>query len=280
MGCGWRAFGRFEEELGQQFGTGHDVRPVLRFVGSGDFHHVTLALLRRLAQPSNLLVLDNHSDWMRGLPILHCGTWLYHAARLPQVVRVFHVGGDADFDNGYRWLAPWSMLQSGKITVVPARRRFATSRWDGLPHAPLRQRPEAPARRDRIEEVLWPWREELASRPLYVSLDRDVMPAEDAVVNWDSGHLRPAEVFGVIEAFAQASGGLAGMDVVGDWSRVEVRGAFRRLLHWCEHPNLRIDPPQAQLCNEELNLALVECCRRAGGSPAREPEPATRLLPR
>ena len=92
--------------------------PTLTFYGSGDFHHVSLALVRRRRAPFNLLVLDNHPDWMRGVPFLHCGTWLYHAARLPQVRRIFHVGGDVDFDNVYRWLAPWPLLHAGKIVTL------------------------------------------------------------------------------------------------------------------------------------------------------------------
>ena len=34
----------------------------------------------------------------------------------------------------------------------------------------------------------------MTSRPLYISLDKDVLRADYAPVNWDSGHLREAEV--------------------------------------------------------------------------------------
>src|SRR5436305_11448995 len=117
LACSWASFERFECALARLLGGTRDVGPQVTFVGSGDFHHVSLALVRRLARPCNLLVLDNHPDWMRGVPVLHCGTWLRHAARLPQVARVYHVGGEVDFDNGYRWMAPWPDLYSGKITV-------------------------------------------------------------------------------------------------------------------------------------------------------------------
>ena len=61
--------------------------------------------------PFNLLVLDKHPDWMRGIPFLHCGTWLHHALQLPTLNRVIHCGGDLDFDNAYRWLAPWREIK-------------------------------------------------------------------------------------------------------------------------------------------------------------------------
>src|SRR4051794_8509939 len=83
LACGFGAFGRFERALAEELGEQHDRAPTLTFVGSGDFHHVSLALVRRQVGPCNLLVLDNHPDWMRGVPLLHCGTWLHHAARWP-----------------------------------------------------------------------------------------------------------------------------------------------------------------------------------------------------
>jgi hypothetical protein len=264
LACSWSSFARFEDDLARALGSTHDHHPQITFVGSGDFHHVSLALARRLVLPCNLLMLDNHPDWMQGLPFLHCGTWLNHAARLPLVRRVFHVGGDVDFDNAYRCLAPWSMLRGAKVVVLPAVRRFRAG-WSGIPQAPLRATPGEPASQERIEELLGPWRDELAGLPLYVSLDRDVLRADQAAVNWDSGHLEVEEVLRVLTAFLDASAGLLGMDVVGDWSEVRLTGLVRRVFHWTEHPSLGIDVEWATAVNEGLNLRLVELVRRRLG---------------
>jgi hypothetical protein len=267
LACRFSTFERFEERLTLLAGSASDATPGVTFLGSGDFHHVSLALLRRLRQPCNLLVLDNHPDWMRGVPFLHCGTWLYHAAHLPTVQRIFHVGGDVDFDNAYRVLTPWSLLRSGKIIVAPSRRRFLGRRWAGIEHQPLRQRPEEPTPRSAVDEWLSLFRGELAARPLYISLDKDVLTASESIVNWDSGHLTVREVTDVLRAFLEAAGGeMAGMDTVGDWSPVRLRGLLRRALHWTEHPHLPIDPDEAARRNEELNLTLLQAV--ASGPPA------------
>ena len=253
LGCTFGRFRRFEKALAA---AGRD--PALTLLGSGDFHHITLALLRRIREPFNLLVLDNHPDWMRGVPILHCGTWLYHAARLPAVRHIFHVGGDVDFDNRFRWLAPWRQLRSGKIRVIPAVRRYEAGRWADLDCPPLRETPRQPFGRERIERLIEPWAADLARYPLYVSLDKDVMTAQEAVVNWDSGHLTLPELESVVAAFVAAAGGdLAGVDVVGDWSRVRLRGLLRRLLHWTEHPRLSVVPLMATWRNQQTNLAVL-----------------------
>jgi hypothetical protein len=268
LGCRQSTFRAFEASLRRQIGTASDAQPFLTFYGSGDFHHVTLALLRRLRTPCNLLVLDKHPDWMRGLPFLHCGSWLYHAAALPHIGRVFHVGGELDFDNSFRWLAPWRLLRTGKITVLPAIRCFRGRCWRKVPHQPLRVHPDFPAHGGRIAECLEPFHAELAARPLYVSLDKDVLRAAEAPVNWDSGYLGTTEALEVTRAFvAAAQGHLAGMDVLGDWSPVRVRGLFRKTLHWTEHPSLRVDPDAAAACNERVNLAVLQAV--AGGRAVR-----------
>jgi len=254
LACRWAAFRRFERELAMLIDS---QRPCLTFCGSGDFHHVSLALLGQQTSPCNLLVLDKHPDWMRGVPLLHCGTWLWHAAALPQVAKIYHVGGELDFDNGYRWLAPWRLLHSRKVAVLPAVRRFKGRRWSAVPHVALRARPDELVDLERASECVAPFRDELAARPLYISVDKDVLSASEAVVNWDSGHLMTGELLSVIEAFIDAAcGRLAGLDMVGDWSPVQVKGLLRRALHWTEHPFMEIGADDALRRNERHNLRL------------------------
>ena len=121
-------FAALNKTSSDMLGGEADDEPHMTFYGSGDFHHVSLALLRRLREPFNLLVLDNHPDWMRGVPFLHCGTWLRHASLLPMARRIFHVGGEVDFDNSYRWMAPCARAARGpyhdiaRVQAIPSRR--------------------------------------------------------------------------------------------------------------------------------------------------------------
>jgi hypothetical protein len=258
MACSFKRFRKFESALTEVLGTATDQEAALTFFGSGDFHHVTFALLRRLQTPFNLLILDNHPDWMRGVPILHCGTWVAHALRLPNLRRIFHVGGNVDFDNAYRLAAPWCELIRGKVVVLPAFREFSSGSWARVWHHPLRKGPGSPVVPSRIEKLIEPYREELASCPIYVSIDKDVLVQQDAVVNWDSGHLRLAEVCHILCIFLHmASGRLAGADILGDWSPVVTQGPLRRLLDWIEHPALPGARAAAMATNQHSNVALV-----------------------
>ncbi len=259
IACSFPRYRRFQSELMQKLGSWTRERPELIFYGSGDFHHVSLALLRRIEGPFNLLMLDKHPDWMRAIPVLHGGTWLYQALQMPNLQQVFHLGGELDFDNWFRWLAPWQALRSGRLTVFPAVRRFERSKWKLVPNEPLRSAPDEPVTPERLEQLLGPRIADLARHPLYITLDKDVMRADDAVVNWDSGFLTWEEIQTVLQWFWQAChGNLAGMDVLGDWSPVRMQGVFRWLLHATEHPRQCIDAEAAQRINAATNQALLE----------------------
>jgi hypothetical protein len=266
MACRWSQFDDFRLFLAETFASVIDRRPTLTLYGSGDFHHVSLALLHRTPGPYNLLILDKHPDWVRYLPFLHCGTWVNHALKLNQVRRVFHVGGDLDFDNAFRWLAPWEELRSRRVVVFPAVRRFQKGRWRGIENEPLRPQADARVTPDRLAWLLEPFHAELAAVPLYISVDKDVLRQSDAIVNWDSGHLDVGELDTILGAFSDAAQGrLAGMDLVGDWSPVNVEGWLRRFLHYTEHESLVVDPAQSNERNEAANLRILDglAARRA-----------------
>lgn len=253
LACPFRTFDRFRDWLHATM-TSDDPRVTL--YGSGDFHHVTLALLHRIREPFNLLVLDKHPDWMRGIPFLHCGTWLRHALRLPELHSVYHCGGETDFDNAYRWLAPWSEITAGRIRVFPARRHFAGRRWSAIPMNPL-LREDSPLT-DRLPALLEPHRAELRRFPLYVSIDKDVLCPDDAAVNWDSGYLAVDHALAIVSAFrAAACGRLVGADILGDWSPVRLGHWLNRLCVHLDHPSPIVEPSEAALRNARANAALL-----------------------
>jgi hypothetical protein len=271
LSCRFGRFRAFERDLAKQLGAPTDAEPQATLYGSGDFHHVSLALLRRLTEPFNLLILDNHPDWMHSVPVMHCGTWVWHAAHLPLLHTIYHVGGEVDFDNAFRWLAPWSLLRSGKIRTFPAFRRLSRGAWSAVANDSIRQDRKTPTTAERVARLLETHGADLAARPLYISVDKDVMSADEAVVNWDSGFLNLDEVLLILKAFREAADGrLTGFDTTGDRSPVEVAGAFRWFLHVTEHPRLA-DEPTLSWRNAQVNAALLGSmpCKPRSGEPQR-----------
>lgn len=231
------------------------------FAGSGDFHHVTPLLLERAAAeaggPVTVIHFDNHPDWVRTAPGLHCGSWVGRAARLEGVARVITVGvcspdiGRAKASQGdlaliaedrldlFAWTAP-----DGGDEVVLAGRAWPTIAALG----------EA-AFLDRLEAAV-------PSRAVYVTIDKDVLRAEDAVTNWDQGRASLDFVMAAIRRLAETRR-VVGADVVGDWSTpVYGGGAGARLLKrgeaMLDQPWSRPEPAEASVVNEAVNLRLLE----------------------
>src|SRR5262249_52219122 len=149
----------------------------------------------------------------------------------------------------------------GRVVVVPAVRSFRGRGWSGLSARPLLCGPATPA--EALHEVLAPFRGDLASVPLYLSVDKDVLTAADAAVNWDSGHLRLADALAVLEVVLGAGGGrLAGADVLGDWSPVGSLSPLARVCHVVDHPSPAHDPVDATHRNMTANAALLAVLAR------------------
>ena len=205
---------------------------------------------------------------MRRVPVIHCGTWLAHALYLPGLQRVFHVGGDLDFDNAYRWLAPWNELRSGRVVVLPAVRRFERGGWATIPHEPLRGQTTIPMTRERLEALLAPHARALAGVPLYISVDKDVLTSNDAIVNWDW----TSDVCRGLHRVGSVYGGGAGAFGRHGSGRRLVAGARRGLVSppaGLDRTRAEpIDPAHAVRCNEETNLGLITSCASVliGGS--------------
>ena len=240
FGCTRRAFSALEAHL-------EGVLPVdcgCAFMGSGDFHHVTLIPLHRLCRrlpPASLdvVVFDNHPDNMRYPFGIHCGSWVSHAALLPSVRRVHVIG-----------------ITSGDIGRLIGRAECCRSFGSA----------------DELVRGLLPALADAGN--IYLSIDKDVF-AEDVVkTNWDQGVFRLSHTEAVLAACA---GRVIGADVCGDVSGYEYASPFKRFLS-------RLDgqepcDPQAlrgwQEGQRAVNAALLESL----GKVLREPEASTRVSP-
>lgn len=233
---------------------------VLVFAGSGDFHHVTPLLIQRAAavagEPLTILHFDNHPDWVRHARGRHCGSWVGEAARLPGVAKVITIGVCSP-DVGRRG------SRRGDLALVGEDRLdlYAWQAPDGGDEVALEGRswPTIAA----MGEAAFVARlaAEIPTRALYVTIDKDVLGAQDAVTNWDQGR---ASVDFLVAAIQAAADGrrVVGADVVGDWSTpVYGDGPVARVLKQGEalldQPWSRPEPQAASAVNEAANLRLL-----------------------
>lgn len=224
--------------------------PTFSLIGSGDYHHVSLALIAQHTKPLTVLLFDNHPDWMRPPHQFHCGSWVYSLARLPHVARVIIVGlesGDVEpksFSKG-----DIASFEQGKIVLFPyqpvtVRQSPALTLTSRLQHSVA----------EGVAEIM----EMINTRDVYISVDKDCLRYADARTNWEQGSLPLQTVVTVMRAVAQHKR-VVGADSVGDYSLPR----FRSPLKWlASRLDRRQDPheviAQASRINACANHMLIE----------------------
>lgn len=194
------------------------------FLGSGDYHHLALPLLRKAAERSNgfdVVVCDNHPDNMRYAFGVHCGSWVYHASKIPSVGHIHVVGITSDdITAKHCWENHLSPLMNGRVTYWSVDKKANWLNWLGAKKAHR----DFPAPDELVEALI----AHLAgARGLYLSLDKDVLGKSVVETNWDQGCFD----FGHIERLlAACAGRLVGMDVTGEISSYRYRGWLKRML--------------------------------------------------
>lgn len=237
------------------------------FAGSGDFHHVTLLLLERAlahrARPVTLLHFDNHPDWVKFDDGLHCGSWMARAARLPGVARVISVGL-CSRDIGNIANADLSIVTDDLVEIYPFH-GAGPATAQGLSLCGRRWPSIASLGETAFGEHL---AARIATPDLYITIDKDVLCAEDAVTNWDQGVTRLDFLIALIQRAASRAR-LIGADIVGDWSPQRYGGVFSALIKQGE---ALLDQPwrtpraaRAARINESANIALLYALKEAAG---------------
>lgn len=158
--------------------------PRLTFLGSGDFHHVSYLLIKRMASqgPFQVIVFDNHPDNMRYPWGIHCGSWVRHVCRLPFVSRVMVVGiTSRDIHWTHLWENYLRPLYSAKLfyfCLSPVSKVAILLGISGIRE--VRGGPQNIP--DLVQTIAFESRQ-----PVYISIDKDVLSPQIVETNWDQG---------------------------------------------------------------------------------------------
>jgi hypothetical protein len=200
------------------------------FMGSGDFHHLSLPLVARQAAaqqagggpPLRVLVLDNHPDNMRYAFGVHCGSWVRRVAELPGVRGVDVVGiTSGDIGAAHAWEQQLRPLRRGTLRYWSCGVDTRWAHWLGLGQA-FRSFGSLDALVATLAETLV-----ADPQPTYLSIDKDVFAPEVLHTNWDQGRMTEAHLQPLLQAL---HGQVRAADVTGEISAYVYKSPLKRWL--------------------------------------------------
>lgn len=261
-----RGIARFVAALDQRFGAPDGV-PDVYFYGSGDFHHLTAALLSRLAEPVTVVHFDNHPDWCRFPATFNCGAWVNRALELPHVTRMITIGpASRDLVRPELQSANLAAISDGRLELYP---------WIAQPSRVWRRYRDSACSRQiggylhwrNLADESWPaFLDELEDRlprtALWITIDKDVLGPVEATTNWDQGAMPLGHVTAAVERLA-ARYRIAGIDVCGDHSTPVFADPVRAVIARLDNPPGPPPGADAVAVNAAANARLIAAIERA-----------------
>lgn len=257
FGCNEKNFQKFKMQLQQALPENYGT--VL--MGSGDYHHISLLLIEQLAKqysadnPIEVIIFDNHPDNMRYLFGVHCGSWVSYVASLPFVSHV-HVLGITSNDIGlwHFWENRWSPLFHKKLTYWSLDVNVSWAKRIGLNHA--FRHFDSPD--DLITQFLS--EQYRNTKPIYLSIDKDVLSEEVIHTNWDQGKL---QTYHLLDTISSIKPRIIGSDITGELSIWQPKSWFKRLLSSLDkQPEISLENLNDwQQEQHQLNLTLLNALK-------------------
>lgn len=162
----------------------------IHFIDSGNYHYMSRIWIEKLNTPFRLVVFDNHTDMQPPAfgGLLSCGGWVAASLEeLPLLKEVILVGPDQEaFDQ--------------TEPVLREKVRFLSREKLG---------------EMTLEEKVSFFEELTAELPTYLSVDKDVLCAEDASTTWSQGDMTLEELCQFVKILLENQD-ILGMDICGE----------------------------------------------------------------
>lgn len=190
----------------------------LSFLGSGNYHYISLFLTQKIQEDYALILFDNHSDMQKPVfdELLSCGGWLRTALLKQKRLKQVAIVGTSEHS-----LHMIDKSLKEKVILYPYNKIEKTPNW----HLDLSKK---------------------IRYPVYISVDKDVFCKKVAETNWNHGEMEPEEFLNAFETIANTHT-VIGMDVCGEYSM-----AYREPFAFekANRKNNRANQKLLQLCQQ------------------------------
>lgn len=228
------------------------------FLGSGDFHHLSWLIIKLLPAALGIgkvqvVIFDNHPDNMFFPSGIHCGSWVYHASKLPNVSKISVYGiASRDLEGIDLFQNRFSVIKSGKVKyycltpVSKLAKMLSGSNID-----------EITTERKSLAEII---RREVdaSGDPVYLSVDKDVFAPSVVKTTWDQGRLEQGEVLKCLTGIAVKA---VAADICGDTSFYAFKSSIKNLARRIDGFDKPDSLPGDRKKHESLNLKILSAIK-------------------
>jgi len=197
------------------------------FLGNGDFHHISYLLLKQIPQEKlQVIVFDNHPDNMFLPWGIHCGSWVYHASKLPNVSNIAVFGVASKDIRGLDLIQNrFSVIRSGKVKyycLTPVNKLARLLSGFKIEDVGVSTKSIIEILREHVK---------INGGPVYLSVDKDVLLSDVVRTTWDQGRMSEKELLKCVEEIAPT---VIAADIVGDISFYNYRNSIKRIMRWVD----------------------------------------------
>lgn len=188
----------------------------IHFLGSGNYHYLSLFFLEKLSRPFSLVVFDHHTDMQPSMfgDLLSCGSWILNALETIQEVKeLLIIGVGEESLQGTKETAftteHFSILQETE-TLLQCQYHNYKDYKNGKKEVSitiLKEKQHYKHWQDLYKNYL--------HYPVFLSIDKDVLSKEELETDWDQGVMSKKELNNACKELLCHSP-LLGIDICGE----------------------------------------------------------------
>jgi len=250
---------------------GDSGKSAITLIGSGDYHHISQLLISRFNQPISVIVFDFHPDWDILPPRLGCGSWVTQSLKRKNILKFMLMGVSSDdISTGSIQCGNLAALKDDRVEIYPYAHKPSLVFFREVPENISFRREKAifyrkihwsELKEKNFSHIFSSFLKRLPTKQVYVSIDKDCLRRQYALTNWEEGFMSLDELLSALRLIKESMD-IVGLDIVGDYSPVSVRGTFKAVLSRFDHPkNFTASKHQSSYVtalNEKTNLAIIE----------------------
>jgi len=249
----------------------NSTRNSITFLGSGDFHHITELLVAQFDEPISVITFDFHPDWDTLPPRFGCGSWVSEVLKRGNILKFILLGvSSPDLSSFSIQSGNLSSLKDDRLEIYPYSHKpslvflkkipknvsvrienrlfFSKIYWDGL-------------KNKKLEDFFPSLLKRMPTRQVYVSIDKDCLSNDYSLTNWEEGRLSLDELLLSLKLIKENLD-IVGFDISGDYSPISVKGIFKKITSYLDHPkDIKANNlPESFITerNEDTNLKILQ----------------------